>query len=86
MRAIVGSLLAAAFIGAMVYALMQESQIQCEVCLDYGGQRLCRTGSGLDRGRAVESGVTAVCAVLSGGVTDGIDCGATPPRSVSCDD
>jgi hypothetical protein len=86
MRVIVGSLLGAAFVGAMIYALMQESQIQCEVCLDYGGQRLCRTGSGLDRKRAVESGVTAVCAVLSSGVTGGIECGATRPRSVSCDD
>ena len=55
MRLIVGIVLGLAFAGVMAWAVMQESKVQCEVCLDYGGQRLCRTGSGLDRKRAVEN-------------------------------
>ena len=84
MRTIVGVLLGAIFVSAMVYALMRESQIRCEVCLDYRGDSACRTALALDRDSAVQGAVTSACAVLSRGVTDGIRCGATPPRSVSC--
>ena len=84
MRTIVGALLGAIFVGAVVYSLMRESQIRCEVCLDYRGDSACRTSSAIDRSSAVQGAVTAACTVLSRGVTDGIQCGATPPRSVSC--
>jgi hypothetical protein len=86
MRVIVGLLVGAAFLGAMVYAVMQESQVQCEVCVQYRGHSACRTSSAVDRNSAIRGAVSAACAVLSGGVTDGIDCGATQPRSVSCSD
>ncbi len=86
MRVIVGVLLGAAFVGAMVFAIQRESQVQCEVCLTYRGASACRTSSAVDRPSAISGAVTTACAVLSGGVTDGIRCGATPPRSVACDD
>ncbi len=86
MRVIAGLLLGAAFLGAMVYATLGESQVECEVCLEFGGGRACRTGSAADRENAISGAVSAACTVLSSGVTDGIACGSTPPRSVRCND
>jgi hypothetical protein len=86
MRVILGLLLGAAFLGAMIYATLGESQVECEVCLEFGGRSACRTGSAVDRKNSIRGAVATACAVLSSGVTDGIACGSTPPRSVSCND
>jgi len=86
MRVIVGVLVGAAFIAAMVYATLGESQVRCEVCIDYGGASACRSSAAVDRKNAVSGAVAAACAVLSGGVTDGIACTNTSPRSVSCNE
>jgi hypothetical protein len=86
MRLLAGLLLGAVFLGAMIYATLGESQVECEVCLDFGGRSACRSGSAVDREHAIRGAVAAACALLSSGVTDGIACGSTPPRSVSCND
>jgi len=85
-RAIVGVLVGAVFIGAMIYATLNESQAKCEVCLEYQGRSACRSSAAVDRDEAIRGAVSAACAVLSAGVTDGIACGSTPPRSVTCED
>jgi hypothetical protein len=83
-RVIVGILLGVAFIGAMVYAMRRETGVECEVCLDFGGRSACRTTSAVDRQHAVEGAISTACAILSGGVTDGLACMRTRPRSVRC--
>jgi hypothetical protein len=84
MRTIVGILIGVLFVGAMIYAVMAESQVECEVCVAYRGETACRTTTAVDRNQAISGAVTSACAVLSGGVTDGIQCSSTPPRSQSC--
>lgn len=86
MRIAVGILLGVAFVGFMVYSALQEGRIQCEVCIDYRGGSECRTSAAVDREHAIRGAVASVCAVLSSGVTDGIQCDRTRPRSISCDD
>lgn len=86
MRVVVGILLGAAFVAAMVYAVMAEGRVECEVCVAYRGRTVCRTSTAVDRKSAISGAVSAACAVLSGGVTDGIECSSTPPRSLTCND
>jgi hypothetical protein len=86
MRTIVGILIGALFVGAMIYAVMAESRVECEVCVAYRGETACRTSTAVDRKQAISGAVTSACAVLSSGVTDGIECGSTPPRSQTCSD
>lgn len=76
--------LGAIFLAALVLATRREAAVDCEVCLSFQGQTLCRQGAGSDRDAAVRSAVAAACAVLSGGVTQGLQCDRTPPRSVEC--
>ena len=86
MRTFIGIFLGVAFVGFMLYAALQEGRVQCEVCLDFGGGSECRTSAAADRASAIQGAVASACAVLSSGVTSGIQCGSTPPRSVQCDD
>ena len=83
-RVITGVVLAAVFVSVLVMALMKEAQVECEVCIEFGGGRVCRTSIASDRDRAVNGATTAACVILSGGVTSGIQCGNTPPSSLRC--
>ena len=85
-RVVTGVVLAAAFVSVLVMALMKEAQVECEVCIEFGGGRACRTSIASDRDRAVSAATTSACVMLSGGVTSGIQCGNTPPRSLRCSD
>ena len=83
-RALVGILLAAGFAAALAFATLDQMRVGCRVCLEYRGQRLCEDAVAEDRTQAVSHATAAICARLSGGVTDGIRCNGTPPRSVEC--
>jgi hypothetical protein len=85
-RVITGVVLAAVFVSVLVMALKREAQVECEVCIEFGGGRACRTSIASDRARAVDGATTNACVVLSGGVTSGIQCGNTPPSSLRCND
>jgi hypothetical protein len=85
-RVVSGVVLAAVFVAVLVMALMKEAQVECEVCIEFGGGRACRTSMASDRERAVYGATSAACVVLSGGVTSGIQCSNTPPRSIRCND
>jgi len=83
-RVFAGVMLGAAFIAAMFFATQRESAVQCELCMEFGGRTACRTASAVDRDAAVRGAITSACAVLSSGVTQGLECDRTPPRSLSC--
>ena len=83
-RVVAGVVLAAVFFLVLVMALMKEAQIECEVCIEFGGGRACRTNIASDRDRAINGATSSACVVLSGGVTSRIQCSNTPPRSIRC--
>ena len=83
-RLVAGLMLGAVFIAAMFFATQRESAVQCELCMEFGGRTACRTASAADRDAAVRGAITTACAVLSSGVTQGLECDRTPPRSLSC--
>jgi len=85
-RVITGVVLAAAFVAVLVMALMKEAQVECEVCIEFGGGRACRTSVASSRERAVSGAINNACVVLSAGVTAGIQCSNTSPISLRCSD
>ncbi len=85
-RTIAKVVLAAVFVSVLVMALRNEAQVECEVCIEFGGGRACRTSRAADRERAIYGATSAACVVLSGGVTSGIQCSNTPPSSLRCND
>ena len=85
MRILAGILLGLVFVAALGYATLQETGVQCRVCVSFNGVQECRTGSGSDRDTAVRGAVATACAMLSSGVTQGIRCDRTRPDSVVCE-
>jgi hypothetical protein len=81
----VGWLLGAAFLAALLWNTLAQSGSECEVCLDFRGQSACRTVAAADPDAAVQQAIATACAILSRGVTQGLECQRTPPRSLRCD-
>lgn len=83
-RTVVGLLLAAAFIAALVYTTIDQTGVECRVCITYQGQTACSTVVGPDRSLAQMQATSTACTGLSSGVTDSISCGNTRPDSIAC--
>ena len=84
-RVVVGTALALVFVAALVFATLQESQVSCEVCVVFGGQETCRTAVAADRDQALAMAQNTACALLSRGVTAGMQCNRVRPHRVECE-
>lgn len=73
------------FLGLMLWDLNSRGQVECSVCVEFGGRTECADGRGPTRDDAIEAGHTPACALLAQGVTEAFQCSATPPLSVRCD-
>ncbi len=85
-RVAIGIVFAAVFAAAVVYTTLSESQVECEVCMEFRGRSICRTVAAAERNQALQMAISNACAFISDGVTEGMQCGRTPPRSVTCND
>lgn len=74
----------ALFLAAMVYVTTAETSVECTVCIRYAGAENCATVSGPDEQQTRMQAATTACAPLSSGVTEGMECTRTPPRSARC--
>ncbi len=83
-RTVIGILVCAAFFAVLVYTTLEQTSVECRVCITYRGQSKCETVAGSDRSLAQMQATSTVCSKLSGGVTDGIRCTSTPPDVVEC--
>ena len=67
----------------LVYLTMGLRQFTCEVCIQYNGRTNCATASGTTKQEALRTASDTACATISGGMTESIQCGNTPPLSVT---
>lgn len=74
-----------ALLGYLMYLTMSGTEVSCEVCVEFRGATECRRATGKDRQEAESAAASTACGLISGGVTDGIACRNTPPKSVSCE-
>jgi hypothetical protein len=76
--------LGGAFVAVLFFTTRNEGAVECSVCIDYGGRSACRTVLAATRDDALAAATRNACAVLSSGVTRGLECDRQPPRSVEC--
>jgi hypothetical protein len=81
---IIGTLLLAGVVAYVVFQSMHLEASSCEVCMEYNGNRQCRTVGGATIDEARSGAITNACAFLSSGVTDSMACGRTKPISEKC--
>ena len=72
------------FIGFVVYGSIAPVQSQCEVCLEFDGQLVCRMGAGPTEEEAAKAAQESACGGNVSGMSDLIACRAAPPVSVDC--
>ena len=82
-RGLIGAGLVLALV-YMIYLTTSGTGISCEVCVEFRGVTECRKATGKDRDEAEMAAASTACGLLSGGVTDGIACRNTVPKSVTC--
>ena len=80
----IGLAVGALLLGALVYGSMASVQAECELCVEFRGQRQCRRGAGADQVDARAAAVRAACAVMASGMNESIACERTPPVEVRC--
>jgi hypothetical protein len=72
-------------IGAIVVgSSLRTGAVRCEVCIEFGGRRACRSVDGATPDDARMAAVTNACALLASGVTDTVACQRTPPQRSEC--
>ena len=72
------------FIGVVVYRSLTIAQYECEVCVTFQGQTVCRTAASGTRETSIESAVTSACGTLASGMTESIRCQNTRPDRATC--
>lgn len=74
----------AAVVGYILFSPMQLGKVSCEVCMEFDGQKACRTARGPSRDEATATARDNACAQVAFGREDSIRCGNTEPASVRC--
>ena len=78
----------AAFVVAVaaliLYSTLSLGAYSCEVCMEFRGQSKCRTARGSSREEATRTATDNACAFLASGMSDGMACTNTPPKSSKC--
>jgi hypothetical protein len=80
-------LLLLAVLGAAAYIVLSPSRlgrVSCEVCVEFKGQKVCRTARGPSREEAVTTARDNACAQVAASRTESILCGGSEPASVTC--
>ena len=70
--------------GFVVYSGFRVSGVRCEVCVEFGGNRACRTVEGATEHEARLAAQTNACALLTSGVTNTMACERTAPSASEC--
>ena len=71
-------------IGIVLYRSLTIPAYECEVCVAFQGDAVCRTAASGTREASIESAVTSACGTLASGMTESIRCQNTPPVRIDC--
>ena len=64
-----------AFVAAVIWAALDQTSVQCEICVDYKGRSACSTASAADVDSAESQAHSGACSQVTGGVTETLECG-----------
>ncbi len=70
--------------GYLVWSTLRSQQAECEICVEFAGQRRCATASAATELDAATQAQTAACGPLAGGMNDAIACSNRTPVSRTC--
>jgi hypothetical protein len=68
----------------LVFGSLSSVQAECELCVEYHGQTVCRRGSGADQDEAIQAAKKAACAMMATGMAESINCQNAPATNLQC--
>ena len=72
------------FMALVVYRSLHVAGYQCDVCITFRGQSVCRTVEGPTELEARSAAINNACAGLASGVTDSMACERRQPDKLEC--
>jgi len=73
------------FMGTVVWSTLQGTQVECEVCLEFSGEEVCRSGRGETTEEALQAAQESACGGNVSGMAELIACRSAPPVRSRCD-
>ncbi len=73
-----------AFVVFLAWSTMSAQRFQCEVCVEFAGQRNCATATADSEEEAARSAQTTACGPLVRGMDDAIACSNRVPVTRQC--
>jgi hypothetical protein len=70
--------------GILLWSTMRTQVAECELCVEFGGQRNCATASAATEEEAARAAQTTACGTIANGMSETIACQAQPPVQRSC--
>jgi len=75
----------AAAVAGLAWYTVSSQQAACEVCVRYRGREACRTASAASLAAAHQQAQATACALVTGGVTEDLECQRSRPQAVRCE-
>jgi len=72
------------FMGFVVWTTVRSVEVECEVCLEFDGEEVCRFGRGASQAEALAAAQQSVCGGNVSGMQEAIACLSRIPDSWSC--
>ena len=77
-------LIVAGFVALLLWNTVASQQVECEVCVEFRGQRNCATASAATEGQATQAAQSTACGTISQGMAEAVMCGDVVPVSRRC--
>jgi hypothetical protein len=77
-------LIVAGFVGWAVYDSIARVGVACDVCIEWDGREICRSGAGATEGEAITAAQQSACGGNAQGMTESIRCLNLQPTQVQC--
>lgn len=72
------------FLGWAVYSSVSRVEAQCDVCIEWEGRTICRSGAGATDQEAITAAQQSACGGNAQGMSESIRCLNLQPVSVQC--
>lgn len=72
------------FMVVVVWSTMSDVETECEVCLTFGTEQVCRNGRGANEVEAIQAAQESVCGGNTSGMAEIIACRNAPPERATC--
>ncbi len=63
-----------AFVTAVIWTALDQTDVECEICVDYRGRTACSIARAADLPSAESQAHSGACSQVTGGVTETLEC------------